>query len=222
MKIKTPYKNFTFSDDKSDCRFKLDVNASVVLDGQLNRFTIGQIKISPWPQDVPSQLEEMIERFIDNWFADICPQPEADYLGLLALSDYKPWVVITNARKLGKSFFVSADLSNWLPYYRQLKITKREVEALYETNDDWANRILDGACVKAMAGELEKTKILHPLFSDLELRENDDSFQRYVDTKRDIESALVSHGVAYCHISADGLDLIDSSEVRKGSGKGEL
>lgn len=159
-------KNFFFQCELVNYRADAEIYVRVLLEGKENRFIIETISASDKSDKRPlvARANQVIRKFLHDWLESAMPHPEADYLATMAKTNFAPWLVVAQGRKLGKSqttkLFIDELVkgNQVIQPYSTITFGREEAATLYptpESPNDWANRMLDGACVKAMTGELK-------------------------------------------------------------------
>lgn len=136
MSIFPKSNNFKFAAVTTTYGLKTDLHVSVRLDGQVNRLVIDDFYSSHLPRHVFGvAIRKACHDFLELWYSSNCPSPASDYLRLMALENYKPWLVIQMGRKLGRTYSTSepfmcdGSLVQWV--CRMRTIGKPEAEKLY-------------------------------------------------------------------------------------------
>lgn len=159
-------KNFFFQCELVNYRADAEIYVRVLLDGKENRFIIETISASDKSDKRPlvARANQVIRKFLHDWLESAMPHPESNYLAIMAKTNFAPWLVVAQGRKLGKSqttkLFIDELVkgNQVIQPYSTITFGREEAATLYptpESPNDWASRMLDGACVKAMAVEFK-------------------------------------------------------------------
>lgn len=230
-------KNFFFQCVSVNYQSDIEIYVRVLLDGKENRFIIETISASDKSDKRPfvARANQVIRKFLHDWLESAMPHPESNYMAIMAKANFAPWLVVGQGRQLGKQqttkLFIDELVkgNQVIPSYSTITLGQEGAATLYsapESPNEWASRILDGACVKAMAGDFEQTKINHPLFGEdsvdmvwRKFEENtaiSDEVSKQLDTVNAYHAAInqsFAVGAGYLQASKDGIRHVDSADV---------